>query len=314
MKVLSNYLIQVLDYATCRGIAHGIESPERDSYVPVTLYLEAFEECFKHSNDPYFGLNFGTYLSLEALGAVYEVSMATGAIGQAIMLWKVYAQANFPMISFEHLEKETSFELTIQSQIPRTEILCQTLDMICTFVLRELKLMLGRKHPEISLGLPYKQLEPYKNQFKGHLVTYSDQHQLIINASLARLEINKQQVGTLGYVLPAFLNTIPTKRFPDDSFARSVRHMMLNMCNPDIPSIQEVASQFAMTARTLQRNLKKEHITYREMVDEVREQLYFYLSGNQKLKTVQIAHLLGYSSSSAFLHASQRWRMKKGAL
>lgn len=311
MKVLSNYLIQVLDYASCRGIKHGIESPESGIHTSAVGYLKAFENCCLQSNDRYFGLNFGSFLNLEALGSVYEVSLSVSTVGQAIALWKEYTKGNFPLITFECLEKDGSFILAIRSRVPRSELMDHIMDMIFTFVLRELRLMIRHGDVEMVLGLPYQDLDRYRYQYDRYVVASASCHQFIFDAPIEELKINVRQATAIGYVLPAFLSAIPVERFPQGSFANSVRHMVLNMSSPDIPSINEVANQFAMTARTLQRNLKKENITYREMVDDVREQLYSYLSRDQQLKTVQIAHLLGYSCSSAFLHASQRWRIKK---
>ncbi len=81
------------------------------------------------------------------------------------------------------------------------------------------------------------------------------------------------------------------------------------MCNPEIPNLNQVQKQFACSERTFQRRLTAEGTSFRKIVNEIKEELSDYLSNERHLKTKDIAYILGYSESSAYLHALKGWKM-----
>lgn len=83
--------------------------------------------------------------------------------------------------------------------------------------------------------------------------------------------------------------------------------MTLNMCKPEIPTFVEVSKQFPLSVRTIQRKLTTEGFSFRKISDDIKRELSTYLSIGKQMKTQDIAYLLGYSESSAYLHAVNRW-------
>jgi AraC-like DNA-binding protein len=74
-----------------------------------------------------------------------------------------------------------------------------------------------------------------------------------------------------------------------------------------IPTMAAVATEHAITERTLHRRLAAEDTNYRALVDEVRETLAVELLTNN-LTVEEVARRLGYSETAAFTHAFIRWR------
>lgn len=68
-----------------------------------------------------------------------------------------------------------------------------------------------------------------------------------------------------------------------------------------------IAAALSMTERTLRRRLAAEGANYRDLVDEVRRGQAEELLADATLTVEQIAHRLGYSEPSSFLHAFARW-------
>ncbi|MBB3050782.1 AraC-like DNA-binding protein [Prauserella isguenensis] len=68
-----------------------------------------------------------------------------------------------------------------------------------------------------------------------------------------------------------------------------------------------IAAELSMTERTLRRRLAAEGVNYRDLVDEVRRGWAEELLADETLTVEQIAHRLGYSEPSSFLHAFARW-------
>lgn len=74
-----------------------------------------------------------------------------------------------------------------------------------------------------------------------------------------------------------------------------------------VPSLSEVASELAMSERSIQRSLSEEHASYRQLVDDVRKSLAVEHLSRPGTSTTDVAFLLGFSEPSAFTRAFRRW-------
>lgn len=89
--------------------------------------------------------------------------------------------------------------------------------------------------------------------------------------------------------------------------AGKVRDRLLN--NPRrMPTMDALAEELAMTARTLRRHLAGEGTDYESLVDEVRAALAEELLKTTDLSVEEIAERLGYSEPSCFTRAFKRWK------
>jgi AraC-like DNA-binding protein len=89
--------------------------------------------------------------------------------------------------------------------------------------------------------------------------------------------------------------------------AGKVRDRLL--ANPrNMPTMDVLADELAMTARTLRRHLAAEGTDYESLVDEVRAALAEELLKTTDLSVEEIAERLGYSEPSCFTRAFKRWK------
>ncbi len=303
MQIYSIHQINLLDYARSKGLLRLSDKsfPKKGIYIDSSRYLDTFEKIFTLSKDPYFGLHFGSYLNIEALESVYQVSMKATKIEQVIQLWTDYADTNFPLVKFKSSLKNNYFVLELSNILPLDN---QILDTIFTFVFRELTLIMGDNDFEIVL--PYSESNAYSKWYKKPIKKGS-KHAFIFKKSILDQEINLKRKSDLELILPHFLTLISDSK-KKNNFSNDVRNMILNMSNPELPNLKQVASQFAMTERTLQRKLEQESLSFRKITNKIKKELNFYLQKGIKIKTQDIAYLLGYSSASAYLHAVNEWR------
>lgn len=73
------------------------------------------------------------------------------------------------------------------------------------------------------------------------------------------------------------------------------------------PSLESVAEPLGLTARALQNRLKISGMNFKDVVDEVREQLAYAYLADQSTSLIDIAFLLGFSEQSSFSRAFKRW-------
>jgi len=303
MKILSDFLVNLIEYSECKGVFKHENTIERDKYVDAKLYLDYYEEMLVNSTNQYFGLYFGFFLNLKALGSVFEISLTTSSIGQVVSLWSDYSEKNFPLVKFNSYMKNDTFILELDSELKKTPIRNQILDTIFTFVFRELNIMIGNNVTDIYL--PYKSLKVYNELFDCK-VEYRNKHTFSFDRKILEREINTQNRKRIEILLPNFLKLLNTVE--NNDFSSLVKQMILNMCNPELPTLKQVSFQFSMTERTLQRKLKEEKTSFRIITNEIKMTLSNYLRKGKNIKTQDIAFTLGYSSSSSYLHANKKWK------
>ncbi|MFN7985173.1 MAG: helix-turn-helix domain-containing protein, partial [Vicinamibacterales bacterium] len=74
-----------------------------------------------------------------------------------------------------------------------------------------------------------------------------------------------------------------------------------------VPPLAEIASELAMSERSIQRSLSDEQTSYRQLVDDVRKNLAIEHLSRPGTSATDVAFLLGFSEPSAFTRAFRRW-------
>jgi AraC-like DNA-binding protein len=74
-----------------------------------------------------------------------------------------------------------------------------------------------------------------------------------------------------------------------------------------VPSLEEVASSLAMSERSLQRELRNENTSYRQLVEDMRREIAVQHLAQPGASASEAAFLLGFSEPSAFSRAFRRW-------
>jgi AraC-like DNA-binding protein len=83
-------------------------------------------------------------------------------------------------------------------------------------------------------------------------------------------------------------------------------HLLVSPASP--PDSEQIAAVLHMSERTLRRRLAEEGVTFRGLLDEIREQLAeeFLMTGG--MPVAEVARRLGYVEVSSFSQAFRRWK------
>jgi AraC-like DNA-binding protein len=73
------------------------------------------------------------------------------------------------------------------------------------------------------------------------------------------------------------------------------------------PQLREVARQLGLSARTLQRRLGEEQVTFQQLTAEARRELARHYLQHSALELGEIAYLLGFEDGNSFFRAFQQW-------
>ena len=89
--------------------------------------------------------------------------------------------------------------------------------------------------------------------------------------------------------------------------AERVRAALLELLPGDDSTMEAVASELAMSTRTLHRRLQDEGTTFKAVLSDTREKLALHYLSNPSLSTGEISFLLGFRDPSSFFRAFRSW-------
>jgi AraC-like DNA-binding protein len=108
-------------------------------------------------------------------------------------------------------------------------------------------------------------------------------------------------------IMKRYLEQILKEMPAEHGVLPAVRRAIAETMRECEPHLARVAKKMAMSPRTLQRQLKKDGIKFKHLVDSTRRHFAeSYLKDGDTTLT-EIAFLLGYSEVSAFTRAFKRW-------
>jgi len=114
---------------------------------------------------------------------------------------------------------------------------------------------------------------------------------------------NPALLGILESHAALVLQSLPAE---DDTIAR-VRVTIRALLPRGEPSLDAVAGRLGVGARTLQRRLKDQGLSFRALVDDVRRECALLHLASPDVSVAEVAFSLGFSGPSAFHHAFRRW-------
>jgi AraC-like DNA-binding protein len=185
----------------------------------------------------------------------------------------------------------------------------QLADTLMVFTVHELDGLLLEKIKPLAVTLPYSLSDPKEYERvlrcrpskKSELSLqfdsrYLDEPVLSANYDLQQLLLQKVNLAASKSSQGIFGNRIH-------------QHLMSN-AYLGILSLEDVAANFNVTPRSLQRRLQGEGVTFQQLSDSVRKSLalHYIQSGKHQIK--EISDMLGYHELSAFSRAFKRWTGK----
>ncbi|MGE0589818.1 MAG: AraC family transcriptional regulator ligand-binding domain-containing protein [Cyclobacteriaceae bacterium] len=262
--------------------------------------------CWSECNDQHFGLHFGESLQLGALGVVGEIIKSSKTVGQAISIAASLTPAVTDLYTMEVVRKEgvkVNFNPTSNAADP--EMRKHMLDFLIVFTIQELDGLLFRKVRPDMVVLPFEADQEYervlrcKPNFGEQVSIQFDEgiwHELVITSNY---EIQRD-----------LLRSINIQTEESESFQSRVKDYLAKNAYLKLLTLEDVAANFNMTARSLQRRLQQESTSFQQIADTVRSSLAIEYIQRGKYQFGEIADLLGYNDLSAFSRAFKRWTGK----
>lgn len=318
------FILGLLAYAAQRDLdvaklcsLSGIDLPRLlDGSLNITpkQHNDLWSNACHLTNDQLFGLHFGESLQLAALGVVGEIIKTSATVGEAVNQAAGLASLLTDLFTMEIEETKASFIISYKrhpsdlSEFTRK----QMTDTVMVFTVHELDGLLLTKVKPDRVNIPFdaKDKNEFERVFRCSPTKKKDEYSLMFSKHYLNQPIINANYELQKTLLQKIQETAsPTLQaaalWKDKVFQYIMAHGYLNLL-----SLEDVASNFNMSARTLQRKLQDEGVSFQQVADAVRKSLaiHYMQSGNYQIKEISI--MLGYNELSAFSRAFKRWTGK----
>ena len=92
-----------------------------------------------------------------------------------------------------------------------------------------------------------------------------------------------------------------------DNYAAQLQRMLAELLAAGEANADSACRALKLSRRTLQRRLRAEKTSFQKVLREVRAELAINYLSDERLKALEVAMLLGYSSISSFTTAFKSW-------
>lgn len=182
------------------------------------------------------------------------------------------------------------------------------IDLCFAWVIKIGRLGIGNSFK--PLRIEFKRAESNRKLYEDHfgcIVKFGSRHNKMIfhRKDLAK-PFRTHNPELLEMVLPQ-LDYELMQQCADRSMKEQAKRIVKMLLAGRKPRLEDVASELRISARTLQRRLLDEQITFQKLVEEVRWELGRHYLLQPSLELKQIAYLLGYEDSNSFIRAFHKW-------
>jgi AraC-like DNA-binding protein len=282
---------------------------EPEGFIPSSIFVEVLEEAAQATADDCFGLHLGENYNPRNIGPLVYVVLNSPTIRAGIENFErylhVYNEAAKWFFTSEGNRGYIRYLLTDLG----IKSLRHSNEHEMTIALNMLRMMVG------------SQWAPKEVQFAHEAPEQTSEHLRIFqcpvsfgcktNAIVTDLHFVEREVPAadqrLYQILKRYLDHVLGEMPREDSLLASVRRASAETMRDGNLKLARVAKQMAMSARTLQRQLKQRGVDFKQLADDTRRRFAMNYLKDRKNTLTEVAFLLGYSELSAFNRAFKRW-------
>lgn len=316
------FILALLAYAAQRDVPvaelcerSGIKDITKDIAPALTnAQVEKLWNNAAHAaKDPLFGLHFGEAMQLAALGMVGQIIQTSNTIGEALThagglihlltdmftLRLEHGKANVTLVLIEDSASAKAYPATFRHMA----------DFLMVFTVHELDgLLLQKLQPLRARFAREINVAEYNRTFRCQVHGNSDEYSITFDNKALDLPILSANYDLHHHLLQ---KVEQLRRGQEGSVFRTrIYNYLLTNSFLNSPSLDDVAANFNMSSRSLQRRLKDEGSTYLEVLDDVRKALALSYLQSASFQAKDVAFILGYKEQRAFFRAFKRWTGK----
>jgi AraC-like DNA-binding protein len=276
-------------------------------YITTAELFALWRSVAEMSSDPGFGLKLGTEIRFERSHPVAIAGVCSRTFGDALQRLARYKQLTCPEeIRVHRKGQEASVEIFfIEAKETQPDIM---VDLGLSWILNVAQRGSDGEIAPLRLEAtrPVKHRAMLERHFGCRVRFNANRNALVFRSSdLDRPFVthNEELVAALGTHLDSELKARNASKNVGEQVKQTLRRSMAGKR----PSLQDVAQELGLSARTLQRRLTDAGITFQELVEETRRELARHYLKQRNVELNEAAFLLGFEDANSFFRAFQGW-------
>jgi AraC-like DNA-binding protein len=258
------------------------------------------------SDDPGIGLKLGSEERPERYSPVDIAAIYSRSFGDALKRIARYKRLVSPQeirivegrecaVEFVWLLAETTEEPT-------------WIDMCFAWTITIGRRGTGRSiHPSrVEFRRPEAQRRVYEDYFGCPVEFGARRNKLFFHAEDVREPFVTHNPELLELVAPQ-LEAELKQQLADRSLREQAKGILKRLLAGQKPRLEDVAVELRVSARSLQRHLLEEGITFHSLVEEARREIAQHYLSQSSLELNETAYLLGYEDPNSFIRAFHKW-------
>ena len=301
------------------GLPAGFFQQEK-IYVTTAELFALWQAIGETSGDPGIGLKLGAEPRLELYNPTEIAAVCSRSYRDALQRMARYKQLTCPEeIRIHTARDEASVEFFyLQTDEAQPDVL---VDLCLSWILA-----IGRRGTDgqlmplrLELTRPVQHRELIESHFGCPVRFKAGRNALVFGSSdLDRPFVthNEDLLAAIG----AQLETELQEQNAGVDVGAQVKHTLKRSLAGKRPTLQHIARELGMSARTLQRRLTDASITFQQLVEDTRRELAHHYLKQSTVELTEAAFLLGYEDANSFYRAFHlwegttpgEWRMRQG--
>ncbi|WP_128543945.1 AraC family transcriptional regulator [Larkinella soli] len=296
--------------ALCRAV--GVDPAlltNPDARIPLRAVQDLWHESVVMTGDRFLPLRLGELVNPLSLGVLAYVMMHCPTLGHAFDKLCQYQDIVCEGVRTAGRKEGGRFVLSLTITSPEIRYPDYTLGSELSLYIPTIRTLIGRPFTPEEIRFSYPRpadLSVYNRVFAGaDLIFDAQETQLILNMAWLETPILNANPSLFPVFEQHAVELLRRLRQPDLIFR--VKKEILGLLKGEEPTLATVADRLAVGVRTLQLHLKEKGVTYRQLLDEVRQELAVRHLRDPYLSTIDIAYLLGFSEPSVFYRSFKKW-------
>jgi len=288
------------------GLPVGLFEQEK-VYVTTAQLFALWRSVREISSDPAIGLKLGSETRLARSHPAGIAVICSRTFEDALQRLARYKQLTCPEeIRVERGAQEASVEFYyVEAEEPQPDLL---VDMVLSWILSVGRHGTDRQITPLRVDLtrPAKHRALFESHFGCRVRFKADRNALIFRSSdldTPFVTHNEDMLKVIGTHLESELKA----KNASANVGEQVKQTLSRSMAGKRPTLEDVAKELGLGARTLQRRLTEASLTFQQLVEDTRRELARHFLKQRAVELNETAFLLGFEDVNSFFRAFQIW-------
>lgn len=277
--------------------------------IPYADMMMLAEHAARMTNDPAFGLHVGERVNMREYGVIGESIVTSANLGEALRSLVRYLPiwTNVGAFSLEVEGPVAHFQWEFSDRsLPEPRQDCEmTLATLARF--NRTSVGIHCKPREVWFQHPKPRDTTEHARIFGAPIRFGmPSNALLLDKRLLDIPLSTADPD-VHTVMKKAAEQLLAETSGEANFSQCVLTFIRRELSRGNFDLEATARHLGVSRRTLQRRLDQESCSYRQLVQQARQDLSQYLLRGVESSATETAYALGYSEPSAFQHAFQRW-------